>query len=154
MQPSVQRGRLARLLAKHWKLRHPPALISVIGGSADETEVPLRLPARHRQLFGKGLVAAATATHALVMSGGIGSGVMELVGSALAEDAAAESIRLLGFVDWAKVGHRVQLQANRGESLPRHYSCSPYEETTILDDAEYPLEPRHTHYARVSCTLT
>ena len=112
----VPAQRLARLVGKYWGLRY--AVISVIGGGNDDE---LKLRSHLHDVFAIGLVAAARATNAVIMTNGAGKGLMQLVGSACAAADDMQTIPLLGFVSWNSVDKREVLADNAGSERPRRY---------------------------------
>ena len=64
VRPPVAASRLARMIARYWKLQQPSALLSIIGGSSagDSSAGPeastLCLPPDQQLAFGRGLAAA------------------------------------------------------------------------------------------------
>ena len=117
VRQQVAPSRLARLIAKFWRVRRPSAVISVIGG-AHPPEGGLQLSPRLSHLFARGLAAAVRATNALVVSGGTGTGIMELVGDAVGEEGASAP-NLLGFYSWGRIANSHRLANNAGEFEPR-----------------------------------
>ena len=126
--------RVTRLIVKHWKAR-PSALISVTGGAKDFVLRP-----RLKEVFSRGLLSAARATSAMVLTGGTASGVMALVGSALG--AAADPPPLVGFTPWACVDGRHVLDGvqHNGDEAPVPY---------VVPDGRVGLEPNHSHFVLV-----
>jgi hypothetical protein len=79
LRGNTQASTLSLFMERSWKLRRPEVLISVTGGAQSFALMP-----KLRHAFDRGLAEAVTACHAWVISGGTDTGVMELVGSALA----------------------------------------------------------------------
>ena len=127
-------SRVARLIAKYWKIKRPSVLISVTGGATS-----FKLSQRLEQAFSRGLLAVAVASNAIIFDGGTSAGVMSLVGSVFA--ASAVPIPLIGFVSWTKLHGRKFLAGNSGEKEPRAYVAG---EKNNIDGAG--LEYRHTHF--------
>jgi len=64
-----------------FKLSPPKLILSVTGGAQNFT-IPLRM----KKAFKEGLVKAAATTGAWIITGGTNTGVMKLVGEAVAEE--------------------------------------------------------------------
>jgi transient receptor potential cation channel subfamily M protein 2 len=78
-----------------FKLPKPKVILSVTGGtkqfSIDEnTKTAIKL----------GLMKAAKTTNACIISGGTNTGVMRLVGDAVAEDLNEQDLTVLGIASW------------------------------------------------------
>lgn len=103
-------------------LPQPRPVVLVVGGagSLDQSVKP-----RLTQLFSRGVVRAALKTDAILMDGGTASGVMGLLGAAVA--ARGHKGALLGVAPASKVT----------------YPGGPAE-GTVQDGA--PLEPHHSHF--------
>eukprot|EP00966_Prymnesium_polylepis_P118935 2748998-Prymnesium_polylepis.1 len=67
------------MMERHWGLGKASVIMSITGGAQD-----FALPPRLHKAFAHGLAKAAQATSAWVFTGGTDSGVMQLVGRALA----------------------------------------------------------------------
>ena len=83
-------------MAKYWKLRRPALLIAVTGGAAS-----FKLSERLEQAFSRGLYAVTQSAKTIILTGGMSSGVMALVGSAFAQ--APHPPPVIGFAPWSKV---------------------------------------------------
>ena len=131
-------GRVARCIAKFWQVPRPSVLISVTGGARS-----LKISAWHRKTFCEGLLAAAKATDAIIFTGGTATGVMALVGDALAAPGG-HNVPCIGFCVWNKVLGSALLAGNHGETEPRKYAAGG--ESANSGAA---LEPRHSHFVLV-----
>ena len=138
LHKSTPPGRVARLLAKYWKLPRPSVVLSVTGG-AKEFKLSAELEAAVR----RALVMVTATTSALVVTGGTNSGVMSLVGRlmATADTTGHGPPAILGVVPWRKLGGKQQLVQNDGEEQPREYRVEEGEGAG--------LEPHHTHFLMV-----
>ena len=125
--------RVTRLIVKHWKAR-PSALISVTGGAKDFVLRP-----RLKEVFSRGLLSAARATSAMVLTGGTASGVMALVGSALG--AAADPPPLVGYAVGVRRRPSTCSTASSTTATRRRCRTSP--------DGRVGLEPNHSHFVLV-----
>ena len=96
-------------MEKHWDMSPASVLISITGGAQDFV-----LPPRLNKAFRHGLARAAQATNAWVFTGGTDSGVMQLVGQAIAEYNV--SCACIGVVTWGVVLGRDHLRGLRGET--------------------------------------
>ena len=158
--PHVAPSRLARLMAKYWKLRR--AAVCVLGSgvlasasAAEPPSAPSWSPHLVR-LMARGLAAAVRATGAFVMcvsgsgaTAGLSAMLMAAAAEADPEHGAAAGFPLVGFIPWAQVKNRHRLAQNAGSSEPRPYpletaSALPAHERAIARHGRQ-LEPHHTH---------
>ena len=176
IQQRVAPSRLARLIAKYWKLRRP--VVCVIGGPptaaaatltaasgsasmhasasppspmAAAASLPQRWSPRLQRVVARGLAAAVKSTNALVMGGGDGSGLGELVGAAVAEGGGEEgrsSFPAVGFISWQAVRNRHRLADNAGGAEPRHYPIAQGAPAAAEGGAAQ-LGAHHTHLVMV-----
>ena len=90
-------SRVKELLTDHWEMLNPrPRLaLSIIGGAKN-----FKLDGRKRETFKSGLIAAARATNAWLLTAGTNTGVMKLAGEAVKEGQylISEVEKLLDFV--------------------------------------------------------
>lgn len=120
------------LMEKHWGMSPASVLISITGGAQDFV-----LPPRLNKAFRHGLAKAAQATNAWVFTGGTDSGVMQLVGQAIAEYNV--SCACIGVVTWGVVlGRDHLLRGSRGET-------AELAQASNNSAAGANLEPNHTH---------
>lgn len=86
-----------------WGLTKPQLILSVTGGAQKFT-----LPYRMKKAFKRGLVKAAASTGAWIITGGTNTGVMRLVGEAVAEEFSGQDNKLtvLGIATWGKIALR------------------------------------------------
>ena len=131
-------GRVARCIAKFWRVQRPSVLISITG-SAQSLDISPRLS----EAFCKGLVSAGRVTTAIFFTGGTASGVMRLVGDAVTTPGG-RSLPLIGFTSWNNVQSNAVLEGNQGEAQPRRYVHSGDNDRDTAG-----LEPRHTHFILV-----
>ncbi len=91
-----------------WNLQKPKLIISVTGGAKNFT-----IPHRMKKAFKEGLIKAAITTDAWIISGGTHTGVMRLIGEAVAEECPKYSIDseliVLGIVTWDIISMKEQL---------------------------------------------
>ena len=132
---SSEPARVGRVMDKFWRVRRPSVIIAITGSAQ-----ALSIPARLREMFCKGLVTAARATDAVIVTGGTASGVMQLAGEAMA-GPGGHGLPLIGFVPWRKLHGRALLENNPGEAQPRAYL-----QAKENDNDGASLEPRHTHF--------
>ena len=134
-------ARVARCLAKFWRpfgSRRPKVLIQITGSAQN-----FRISPRIREAFCTGLVDVARATDAMLITGGMNAGVMDLAGEAMA-GPEGHGLPLIGFIPWRRLKGRAQLEGNHGERAPRAYV-----EAQPNDRHGAHLEPRHTHFVLV-----
>lgn len=86
----------------------PKLILSVTGGAKKFT-----LPLRMKKAFKEGLIKAAASTGAWIITGGTNTGVMRLVGEAVAEEypkySSDEELTVLGIATWGKIAMREKL---------------------------------------------
>ena len=89
-----------------WNLQKPQLIISVTGGAKKFT-----IPQQTKKAFKRGLIKAATSTGACIISGGTNTGVMRLVGEAVADEFNVHKTKLtvLGIATWGKIAMRNQI---------------------------------------------
>lgn len=87
-----------------WNLQKPQLILSVTGG-AQKFSIPLRM----KKAFKRGLIKAAASTGAWIITGGTNTGVMRLVGEAVADEFHTCNITVLGIATWGKIAFRDQM---------------------------------------------
>lgn len=100
-----------------WGLTMPNLIISVTGGAQNFV-----VPASMKKAFKEGLYKAAASTGAWIISGGTNTGVMKLVGEAIADEfyiggPHKRNLTILGVVTWGIVDIKEELKA-------KHYQKS------------------------------
>lgn len=90
-----------------WNLQAPKLIISVTGGAQKFT-----IPQRMKKAFKRGLIKAAASTGAWIITGGTNTGVMRLVGEAVADEFHKQNSNLVvfGIATWGKVALREDLK--------------------------------------------
>ena len=121
-------------LIKVWKLPPPEIIISVTGGAQ-----ALTLDALLQEEFNKGLVSAATAAHAWVITGGTDTGVMHLVGKAMHDAGVDGKVPLLGISAHGAVNNR-----DKFDSLKFGRAVYQDPDKPSVDGA--PISPHHSHF--------
>jgi len=122
---TAQRDTDAQTILKSLGIAQPHALIMVFGGAKglDDSRKP-----RLAELFTSAVAPAAAELGALIIDGGTQSGVMAMMGAALAQNSRES--QLLGIAPTGKVTYPgAPNQANIGDGAP--------------------LEPNHTHFVLV-----
>ncbi|KAL3933002.1 MAG: hypothetical protein SGPRY_000469 [Prymnesium sp.] len=127
------------LLERHWRVGKASVVISITGGARD-FDVPQRL----LKAFKQGLVKAALATNALIVTGGTDSGVMQIVGKAIAEYDA--HVPVIGIATYGTVLKRDRLCGSSGGV------CDMTPDQKNNKDGGN-LEPNHTHFLLVDTGL-
>jgi hypothetical protein len=123
---------IINMLERHWGVGKASVVISITG-SAQDFDMPQRL----LKAFKQGLVKAALATNALIVTGGTDSGVMQLAGKAITEYDAR--VAVIGIATWGTVLKRHELLGSRGEVK----DMTPDEKNSRMGAN---LEPNHTHF--------
>jgi hypothetical protein len=118
-------------------LQPPPfkVLIMLSGGAANFEQLERSLQLRLQQLFGRGIVRAATEIGAGFISGGTDSGVIALLGKSVAEYHCQSP--LIGIAPAALITYPTK---------------DVSEEGTVSAEELVPLEPHHTHFVLVETT--
>ena len=128
-------ARLVKLLDYYWELPRPEVLITVTGGAQDFSLSP-----QLQAAFDRGLVTAATSAKAWVISAGSDTGVMKLVGEAIAKQEA--TLPLIGIFPWGVTNARDRLQNSVGQA-------ASYGQGTPASRDGAPLNRHHTHFLLV-----
>lgn len=87
-----------------WNLQRPQLILSVTGGAQKFT-----IPHRMKKAFKRGLIKAAASTGAWIITGGTNTGVMRLVGEAVADEFHTCNLTVLGIATWGKIAFRDQM---------------------------------------------
>ena len=89
-----------------WKLEKPQLILSVTGGAQK-----FNIPQRMKKAFKRGLVKAAVSTGAWIITGGTNTGVMRLVGEAIADEFQKGQFNptVLGIATWGKIALRDEM---------------------------------------------
>lgn len=132
--PTSSALRLVKMIDHYWGLPKPEVLITVTGGAQD-----FELSTQLQQAFDRGLVSAATSAKAWLITAGSDTGVMRLVGDAIAKQDA--DVPLLGIFPWGVTNGREKLQASVGKDAP--YAAAP------ASGSGAPLNANHTHFILV-----
>jgi len=90
-----------------WNLQKPQLILSVTGGAQKFT-----IPHRMKKAFKRGLIKAAASTGAWIITGGTNTGVMKLVGDAVASELPNHdnSLTVLGIATWGKIALREMMK--------------------------------------------
>ena len=81
-----------------FKLKRPKIILSIVGGAKK-----LNMPSTWKKDFKSGLINAAKAANAWIITGGLDTGVMRLVGDAISEAISADNVTVLGLTTWGAV---------------------------------------------------
>ena len=105
-----------KILTKYWHLPIPKLLISVTGGAKR-----FKMKPRLKDILKQGLCHAATSTGAWIITGGTGTGIMQIVGEAVHEYTMAHGVEdqklvALGIATWGIISNRFALDGE-GVSL-------------------------------------
>jgi len=130
--------RVISLMLHHWRMTRPLVLISVSGG-AQAFDVDSATTVK----FAHGLATAASATSAWVVSGGMHSGIMKMVGEAASMGLGFE---LLGIAPWGAVRDRDELSSAFANHRPAHYGNVA---SKTADASGAPLDPNHNRFVLV-----
>ncbi|CAF4493127.1 unnamed protein product, partial [Rotaria sp. Silwood2] len=123
------------LLNRHWCGGRPSLVISITGGAKEYNMKPRLLRA-----FRRGLLKVARTTGAWIITGGMNTGIMKLVGEIVQINPdRSRPIPLIGIATWGCVSGREDLEVN-GVSVP--YTKTRSNNTR----GEAPLEPNHTQF--------
>lgn len=138
-------------IVEHWGLLRPrPHLaLSIVGGAKN-----FHLDGRKKETFKSGLIGAARATNAWVLSGGTNTGVMKLVGEAVREGQFLVSdrqkmrrgLKAIGICSWGYT-HDAESLINIRKGEFRKVRYNPNIE--IKSKCRPPLNPDHTHFLMV-----
>ncbi|CAF0789998.1 unnamed protein product [Adineta ricciae] len=132
--PDASVMHVKELLIKQWCGKRPSLVISITGGAKDYHMKPKLLRA-----FRRGLSKVARTTGAWIITGGMNTGIMKLVGEIVQINPDRfRPIHLIGIATWGCVSGFQQLDVH-GANV--HYSKSRGEQK-----GEAPLEPNHTEF--------
>nr|XP_033775417.1 transient receptor potential cation channel subfamily M member 1 isoform X2 [Geotrypetes seraphini] len=126
---------LLHLMVKDWQLELPKLLISVHGGLQNFEMQP-----KLKQVFGKGLVKAATTTGAWIFTGGVSTGIVRHVGDALKDHSSKSRGRIyaIGIASWGIVENKEDL-IGRDVTKPYQTMSNPLSKLSVLNNT-------HTHF--------
>jgi len=116
-----------------WTMPKPEVIITVTGGAQD-----FQLTHLQQIAFDRGLVSAAQSAKAWIFTAGSDTGVMRLVGNALAKYNV--DLPVVGVFPWGVVNEREQLANASSSSSVTAYKPTP----PSIDGA--PLNPHHSHF--------
>ncbi|KAL3875814.1 hypothetical protein ACJMK2_033729, partial [Sinanodonta woodiana] len=150
VDPETKREDLWTIMTNYWKLPFPELLISITGGAKrfDPTD-------KHQQIFKRVLMNAATTTGAWIITGGMGTGVMKIVGEAvrdhiLTKGTTDKKIVALGIATWGCVANRKSLVGHDQGLWPATYrSADLGNRKETGDEPEVLLDHNHTHFILV-----
>jgi len=130
----------AHLLTSCWGLSRPSVLLSITG-SAQE----MKLEPHLELLFKRGLAEAARSTDAWVITGGTDTGVMALVGAAIAAHSATGGERMpcIGIAPYRAVMHKERFHEPGKPGGKLH---ARWKKMRRNSNIEAGLDPNHTHF--------
>ncbi|CAF1256388.1 unnamed protein product [Adineta steineri] len=132
--PDASVARVKEFLNRQWCSERPSLVISVTGGAKDYHMKPKLLRA-----FRRGLSKVTRTTGAWIITGGMNTGIMKLVGEIVQINPdRSRPIHLIGIATWGCVSGFEQLDVH-GANV--HYAKSRSEQK-----GEAPLEPNHTEF--------
>ncbi|CAF3772040.1 unnamed protein product [Rotaria sordida] len=132
--PDAPVMQVKELISTKWCHERPSLVISVTGGAKDYNMKPKLLRA-----FRRGLLKVASTTGAWIITGGMNTGIMKLVGEIVQINPNRHRpIHLIGIATWGCVAGSDQLDVH-GTNV--HYAKPHVEE---LNEAA--LEPNHTEF--------
>ena len=134
---NVDARHLLRFIKQQWRLPEPGILLHITG-SAQNFDLPSKLVTP----ITAGVVHAAMVARAWIVTGGMDSGVMALVGNAIARERHKVKGPLFGFAPWRGVQSREQLKGAKGGKVT-------YAPTEPNSEMAAGLEPNHTHFLLV-----
>lgn len=142
---------IVKLLLSYWRIQVPSVLLTV-SGSAQAMDLEPRL----ENMLRDGIDSAASSTRAWVITGGMDTGVMELVGRALRSrtttnvraDGHSWATPLIGIAPLGCVTNQESLrQAKPGEGMPP--PLLPYIKRIKNSSASSALDMNHSHFILV-----
>ena len=107
--PETLPEKIAELFLQYWKLPAPKLILSVTGGAKQFT-----IPQHTKKAFKQGLIKAAASTGAWIITGSTHTGVMRLVGEAVAEEGYKYNLKekelpIIGIATWGIIYKREDL---------------------------------------------
>ncbi|CAF3667461.1 unnamed protein product [Rotaria sp. Silwood1] len=132
--PEAPVSEVKKYINTKWCHERPSLVISVTGGAKDYDMKPKLLRA-----FRRGLLKVASTTGAWIITGGMNTGIMKLVGEIVEMNPSrCRRIHLFGIATWGCVAGRDKLN-DRGKTVE-------YTKPTIEEKNTAPLEPNHTKF--------
>ena len=128
---------LLRFLRLQWRLPEPGILLHITG-SAQGFDLPSKLVLPVTE----GVVHASMTARAWIITGGMDSGVMSLIGNAIARQKHKCKGPLLGVAPWRGVQERERLEGAKGGK-------AQYAASEANNRKSAGLEPNHTHFLLV-----
>uniref|UniRef100_A0A914VR05 TRPM SLOG domain-containing protein n=1 Tax=Plectus sambesii TaxID=2011161 RepID=A0A914VR05_9BILA len=109
------------LLRRHWRIREPDLVVSVIGGG-ERFRISNR---RRREIFNSGLIKALSVTNGWLLTTGNDKGISKAVGDAVREGQSlrmhsghmTKQIACIGIAAWGNVRHRETLTCFEPEKV-------------------------------------
>ncbi|OAF71847.1 hypothetical protein A3Q56_00397 [Intoshia linei] len=133
---------LLELLNDYWNLDRPNLIISVTGGAKSFSMNP-----HLTEQFNRGITCAAATTGSWIITGGLNTGVMKFVGSAVKEytliHGNKNKIVNIGIAPWGTVRNK-ELLINANGSYPIKYTGDGK-----AKKGDSPLDPNHSHFILV-----
>jgi hypothetical protein len=125
----------------------PKLILSVVGGSANKLTIDKDI----KSAFKLGLMKAAKTTDAWILTGGLNSGVMKLVGDAVAQDFDNENVTVVGIVPCGCIPkHHVLFDKDliNSDELVQNSECliNVNKEDNQVNMVSLSLNPNHTHF--------
>ncbi|CAF3537706.1 unnamed protein product [Rotaria sp. Silwood1] len=132
--PDASVMHVKEIVLQKWCHERPSLVISVTGGAKDYNMKPILLRA-----FRRGLLKVASTTGAWIITGGMNTGIMKLVGEIIQTNTnLSRPIHLIGVATWGCVSSVDQLDV--------HGANVHYTKPRSVIKGEAPLEPNHTKF--------
>ena len=126
---------IAHIFQLHWSLPTPEMILSVTGGAQD-----FELTPRLQSLFTNGLTHVAGRSNVWIITGGTDSGVMKLVGNAMA--SVGHKNPIIGIAPYMATNGRDLLNGCHGDTV-KYGGVAP------AGRQGAPLNPNHSHFLLV-----
>ncbi|XP_016096270.1 transient receptor potential cation channel subfamily M member 4-like isoform X2 [Sinocyclocheilus grahami] len=128
-------SRVFDFMRKHWKLRQPNLVVSVVGGEGRS-----KVKSWVRDVLKQGLVKAAQSTGAWIITAGLREGIGRCVGEAVRDHASAVSsttfnkVVPIGIAPWGLVHNRQQLVNPEGSFPAKYFVQNATRDSWCLDN--------------------
>ncbi|CAM4760304.1 unnamed protein product [Rotaria magnacalcarata] len=132
--PDASVTHVKKLMLRHWCQHKPSLVISITGGAKN-----YNMSGKLLRAFRRGLRKVATTTGAWIITGGMNTGIMKLVGDIVPTNPHnSRPIHIIGIATWGCVSNCDQLLVHGGNA---RYLKTPNEEK-----GQASLEPNHTEF--------
>ncbi|CAF2112637.1 unnamed protein product [Rotaria magnacalcarata] len=132
--PDASVTHVKKLMLRHWCQHKPSLVISITGGAKN-----YNMSGKLLRAFRRGLRKVAMTTGAWIITGGMNTGIMKLVGDIVPTNPHnSRPIHIIGIATWGCVSNCDQLLVHGGNAR--------YLKIDSVERGQAPLEPNHTEF--------